>query len=120
LVPAATNSVLSLTNVQAQNAGTYSAIVSNTAGFITSTNAALTVTGTAPAAPQLSTAAYTNGTFNLTVNGASGHDYIVQISSNLTDWVSIYTNPAATLPFIWNDPAASNFTRRFYRIQVGH
>ena len=119
LVPNATNSVLTLTNVQGTNAGAYSVIVSNTVGFITSTNALLAVTSTTPAPPQLSTPAYTNGSFNLTVSGDAGHDYIIQTSTNLSDWESIYTNPMPTLPFLWNDSGASNFSRRFYRIQVG-
>ncbi len=88
-VPNATNSVLTVTNVQGLNAGVYSVIVSNTAGFIASTNASLTVTNTTPAAPQISNSALTNGTFSLTINGDSGHDYIIQTSSNLTDWESI-------------------------------
>jgi pectate lyase len=118
-VPNATNSTLTLTNVQADNAGTYSVIVSNAAGFVTSTNASLAVSTTTPATPHLSTPGYTNGTFSLTVDGPAGHDYVVQTSSNLADWTSIYTNPMPTLPFIWNDSGASDFSRRFYRIQVG-
>ena len=118
-LPNATNSILTLTNVQGSNAGVYSVIVSNTAGFAPSANASLTVTSTTPALPQLSNSVYTNGTFSLTVNGDSGHDYIIQTSSNLTDWNSVFTNPQANPPFIWNDPGASNFNQRFYRIQVG-
>jgi hypothetical protein len=77
------------------------------------------VSTTTSTTPQLSTPGYTNGTFSLTVNGPSGHDYVIQTSSNLADWTSIYTNPMATLPFIWNDLGASDFSRRFYRVQVG-
>jgi hypothetical protein len=43
----------------------------------------------------------------------------VQASTNLTDWTSIFTNHAPTPPFDWSDPAASNFSRRFYRVQLG-
>ena len=119
LVPDATNSVFTLTNAQPANAGVYSALITNAAGTVLSTNVTLTVTGGSPAQPQLSATTYNNGTFSLTVNGDSGHDYIVQVSSNLVDWTSLYTNPMPTLPFIWNDPGAGDFTRRFYRIQVG-
>ena len=118
-VPNATNSVLTLTNVQSANAGVYSVLITNTAGNILSDNVTLTVSGGTPARPQLSTLVYTNGTFSLTVNGDSGHDYIIQASSNLTDWDSIFTNSMPAIPFIWIDPGASNFNRRFYRIQVG-
>ncbi len=118
-VPNATNSVLTLTNVQSANAGVYSVLITNTAGNILSDNVTLTVSGGTPARPQVSTLVYTNGTFSLTVNGDSGHDYIIQASSNLTDWDSLFTNSMPAIPFIWNDPGAGNFNRRFYRVQVG-
>jgi pectate lyase len=117
-IPNATNSILTLSNVQPANAGMYSVLITNSAGPVLSTNASLTLSSTTPAAPQLSAPAYSNDSFSLTVNGDAGHDYIIQVSSNLTDWQYIFTNPNPTLPFIWNDPGASNFTRRFYRVQI--
>jgi pectate lyase len=118
-VPNATNAVLTLTNAQAASAGVYSVFVTNHTGFAASTNASLVVSVTAPATPQISNAAYSSGAFNLTVNGDSGHDYIIQTSTNLTNWTSVFTNPMPTLPFTWNDAGAGNFSRRFYRIQLG-
>ena len=118
-VPNATNAVLTLTSVQATNAGVYSVVVTNPAGSATSTNVILALSGTAPAMPQVSGLIYRNGTFSLTVNGDSGHDYIIQSSTNLTDWTGVFTNFMPTLPFIWQDSDAGNFNRRYYRIQVG-
>jgi pectate lyase len=118
-VPNATNSTLILSNVQPTDAGVYSVVVSNIAGGVMSTNAALVVSVTTPSQPQLSGPGYTNGTFSLTVNGSTGHDYIVQASTNMVDWSSIFTNPMPTLPFTWSDPGASNYGLRFYRIQLG-
>jgi pectate lyase len=116
----ATNAFLTLINIQATNAGTYSVIVSNVAGSVTSTSALLTVSaGTPPARPQLTGFVYNNGTFSLTVSGDPGLDYIVQASTNLTDWAGIFTNHSPTPPFVWSDSAASNFSQRFYRIQLG-
>ena len=45
----ATNSTLTITNVQSADMASYSVIVSNTSGTVTSSNATLTVIGTAPA-----------------------------------------------------------------------
>jgi len=117
----ATNVTLILANVQTTNAGAYSVIVTNTAGSVISSNAILTVSSGAPSSqPQLSGFIYNNdGTFSLTVNGDTGPDYIVQASTNLTDWASIFTNHSPTPPFIWTDSGASNFNQRFYRIQLG-
>jgi pectate lyase len=115
----ATNTTLTLANIQATNAGTYSVTVTNVAGSVTSTNAILTVSLGTPSKPQLSGFIYNNGTFSLTVNGDTGPDYIVQASTNLTDWTSIFTNHSPIPPFVWTDLVASNFSQRFYRIQLG-
>ena len=115
----ATNAFLTLINIQATNAGIYSVTVSNVAGSVTSTNALLAVSAGTPARPQLAGFGYNNGTFSLTVSGDPGLDYIVQASTNLTDWASIFTNHSPTPPFVWSDSAASNFSQRFYRIQLG-
>jgi pectate lyase len=118
-IPNATNTFLMLTNVQATNAGTYSVIVTNTAGSAASSNAILTVSLGTPSPPQLSGFVYNNGVFSLTVSGDSGPDYVVQASTNLTDWTSIFTNHSPIPPFVWTDFVASNFSQRFYRIQLG-
>jgi pectate lyase len=118
-VPNATNSVLTLSAVQATNAGVYSVIITNLAGSVASTNASLAVMSTTPAMPQVSGLVYTNGTFSLTVNGDSGHDYIIQTSTNLIDWTAIFTNPMSALPFTWSDSGASNFSQQYYRILLG-
>lgn len=115
----ATNASLTLLNIQTTNSGSYSVIVTNNAGSAISTNAILTVsTGTA-ARPQLSGVVFSNGTFSLTVNGDPGSDYLIQASTNLTVWSNIFTNHLPAMPFIWVDSEASNFTRRFYRVQTG-
>jgi hypothetical protein len=118
-IPNATNAFLTLINIQATNAGTYSVTVSNVAGSVTSTSALLTVSAGTPARPQLSDFVFSNGTFSLTVSGDPGLDYIVQASTNLTDWTSIFTNHSPIPPFVWTDLVASNFSQRFYRIQLG-
>ena len=114
----ATNSTFTINSVQGTNTGAYSVIVSNSAGFIASTNAILATTDGSTTPPQLSVPSFSHGTFSLTVNGASGPDYVVQVSTNLKDWVNIFTNHAPTPPFIWSDVAAGDFSQRFYRIQV--
>jgi pectate lyase len=115
----ATNSTLTLAQVQVADAGVYSVVITNVAGSAASTSVPLVVSVTQPAAPQLSGLLYNNGTFSLTVNGNSGHDYIIQVSTNLTDWTAIFTNSMPTLPFMWSDTNAGNFGQRFYRVEVG-
>ena len=75
-----------------------------------------------PVKPTLSSAAATNGTFSLTVNGDNGPDYVLLGTTNLNppiSWQPVKTNLSALPPINFTDPAATNFTRRFYRIQLG-
>jgi hypothetical protein len=48
----------------------------------------------------------------MTVSGVAGSNYVVQASSNLTDWVSVFTN---TSPFTFVDSNANQFPQRFFR-----
>jgi endonuclease/exonuclease/phosphatase family metal-dependent hydrolase len=74
------------------------------------------VTNNPPPAPAvLSSPAYAGNQFQFTVTGTTGSNYIVQVSTNLSDtanWISIRTNAA---PFIFSEPNAANFGQRFYR-----
>ena len=54
-----------------------------------------------------------------TVTGQSGQEYIIQASTNLVNWVDVYTNPDYTAPFNFVDPNATNYTSRFYRVVTG-
>jgi uncharacterized repeat protein (TIGR01451 family) len=67
--------------------------------------------------PQLS-AAYTGsgGTFKLSVTGTAGQNYTVQASTNLVNWVPIYTNSGS---FIFTDSNTASYPYRFYRALVG-
>ncbi len=114
----ATNSSLSLPNVQATNAGSYSVVITNAAGAITSSVARLTVSSDI-VRPEISTVVFNRGVFSFSVNGSAGQSYLVQASTNLTDWSTLFTTNPAVLPFTWNDAGASNFIQRFYRIQLG-
>jgi len=50
-------------------------------------------------------------------NGASGRSYVIQASTNLTDWQNIRTNVGLAGPISFTD-SFSNFTRRFYRVKA--
>jgi len=70
--------------------------------------------------PQLSASSSgTAGLFRFTVTGQSGQEYIIQASTNLVNWVDVYTNPDYTAPFNFVDPNATNYTSRFYRVVTG-
>jgi autotransporter-associated beta strand protein len=71
------------------------------------------------AQPTTGSAAYSNGQFSLTVNGDTGPDYIVQVSTNLLNWQSLFTNNSPAMPFIFTDTNAVAVPVQFYRIELG-
>ncbi|MGD0813866.1 MAG: glycosyl hydrolase 53 family protein [Verrucomicrobiota bacterium] len=116
-VATATNSVVSLANVQASNAGPYQVVLSNSYGAITSAAALLGVTGvpasflSGPGALQFS-----NGQFLFSLTGLTGQGAVViDGSTNLVQWIPILTNPSAFGAAAIVDSNASNFHQRFYR-----
>jgi hypothetical protein len=109
-----TNSSLSLTNVQLTDSGTYSVVVTNLFGAVTSAPAILFVyTNTAQLAAQLAAPANpSNGQFQFSIAGVTGFNYAVQVSSNLVNWVSLQTN---VVPFGFTDTNMNLAPHRFYR-----
>jgi PA14 domain/Chitobiase/beta-hexosaminidase C-terminal domain len=66
---------------------------------------------------------YAGGQFQLQLAGLAGKDYVLQASTNFSDWTSIATNfspadPGVTLPgslFNFTDNSTTDFPYRFYR-----
>ncbi len=115
---------LLLPNVSASDAGDYSVIITSPYGSVTSLVATLTVTiPTTP--PQIIT---TDGSFGFTTNqfgfgfsisGAVGQTIAVDGSTNLMDWITLFTNVVdSTSPFYFLDPTATNVPWRFYRARL--
>lgn len=73
-----------------------------------------------PSPPAFSAPAITTGMFQSAISGSAGPDYSIYASTNLSSgWqLLLVTNPVA-LPFLFTDPAATNFRQRFYRVQLG-
>ena len=68
-----------------------------------------------PSAPHLSNPLFNGGTFTLTITGIPGQ-YILQASSDLTNWTTISTNSVPSLGTAQLlDPNASSFPHRYYR-----
>ena len=108
-ITGATNTTLSLTNVQAAQAGNYTVIVTNSVASVTSTTAVLTVlvppTILTPPASQ-TVMAGTNVTFSVTASGAAPISYQWQFSGAA---VSGATNATLTLTNV-QAARAGNYT----------
>jgi len=105
----ATNAALTLSDINTNQAGTYSVAVSNTAG---STNSTALLTVYATAAATLASTAHADGQFALIVAGMPGCQYVIQASIDMVNWIPVYTN---TAPFTFVDTDAGQFSQRFYR-----
>ena len=61
---------------------------------------------------QLTLSIPAGGQLTLRMTGASGIPHVIEASTDLVHWVSVETNVA---PFTFTDPAAGQFSQRFYR-----
>ena len=103
IVAAATNSTLTLNNVTAAQAGTYSVTITGNIGLTSNLTATLTP------------AVYAHGQCSFNIAGTPGYQYIVQASTNLGNWIPLQTN---TAPFTFVDANAGQFQQRFYRTLI--
>ena len=110
-ISGAVNSSLALTDVQLTNAGCYSVVITNDTGSVTSALASLTIYTNAAATMSGSLNA-TNGQFQLNVAGVVGLSYEVQASSNLVNWITLWTN---TSPFSVVESNSAAYPQEFYR-----
>ncbi len=113
-VPGATNATLALGPATFSVAGTYRVVASNFLASAVSPDAQLTVVpvqlGPATLAP--------NQALQFTASGLAGQIYAIQSSTDLNNWMTVFTGPAGpdgTLPF--TDPQGPSNTPRFFRIE---
>jgi hypothetical protein len=121
LVDGATTNVLTISNAQLTNSGSYWVTVTNIAGSVTSSNALLTVI-LPPSFGNIIAAG--GGGFILSgTSGLSNGTYLVLISSNLLTPPSLWT-PIATNQFdsdgnfIFTNTAQTNAPQLFYLLQL--
>jgi hypothetical protein len=69
-------------------------------------------------APGIGNLSFAGGHFGFTVNGQSGPDYGIEISTNLTQWSDLFTTNSPVLPFVRTD-TNSAASQRFYRVKLG-
>jgi VCBS repeat-containing protein len=53
--------------------------------------------------------------FSLQLSGVPASTYVIEASTNLTDWTPISTNSGLTGSVVFTDTEAANFSQRFYR-----
>ena len=113
-----TSSALALSNVQTNDAGSYSVVVTNLAGSVASVVATLTVTTPVLILSLSGVEGMASNGFTFHLSVPVGCTYIILASTNLQDWTPICTNVAATGSEVLTDTAATNYSRRFYKALV--
>ena len=114
-IAGATGTTYSRPNVQPADAGNYDVIVTNSLGSVTSAPASLVLVSQ----PQLLSPAWSsNGTFSFTLNGSSGFNYVIEVTTNLSTWspVGTISNPAGLTVF--NETNLSAYPFRAYRARL--
>jgi hypothetical protein len=112
-----TNSTLVFSNVTSSVVGTYFVRVTNFFGSVTSSNAVLALAPVAPPAGGVIQFGMTGGQPLLQFAGIPGQPYLVQASTNLTDWKVIGTaTDLGDGTFEFADPDWTNYSACFYRI----
>ena len=61
--------------------------------------------------------AFTNGMFRLSLFAAKGSNYVLEASTNLTNWTPLFTNVPTTNLFDLFDTNATDYQHRFYRVR---
>ncbi|MDB6123977.1 MAG: large protein [Pedosphaera sp.] len=115
----ATNSTLTLTNLQATDAGSYSVTVTNDISATNSTAVALTVTGQTPR-PVISSVVKNGSIVTVTwTNVVNGATYRLQSNTSLgnTNWLDIAPDVTATNATASKNDTASG-SQKFYRVVV--
>jgi hypothetical protein len=69
--------------------------------------------------PTASSIVLNGGYFGFQINGQTGPDYAVQVSSNLFNWSTLLITNSPAMPFSWADTNAATLPAQFYRIKVG-
>jgi hypothetical protein len=100
-LPGQTVSMLALTNIDGTLAGSYSVVVSNSGGVVTSLPGVLVVSSS-NAPPSLAAMSGQPGKFDFQLTGETGRNYRIEFSTDLTGWTNECAFPRT--PYSYHDP----------------
>ena len=108
------------TIAQSPSTQTVAVVVADNSTPIMSATQSFTTTVIQPVVPALHAASsFTNGQFGFWINGDTGPDYTIQVSTNLTSWNPVFTGNSLPVPCFWVDTNSSSYPIRFYRVVLG-
>jgi uncharacterized delta-60 repeat protein len=113
----ATSTSLTLTNLRLTDTGSYDVLVTNVIGSVTSAVAVLTVKALT-ILPTDGTFGFRSNQFGFDISGSAGWVVVVESSTNLVNWTALASNTMGSDQLSFYDAASTNFTCRFYRVQL--
>jgi GH25 family lysozyme M1 (1,4-beta-N-acetylmuramidase) len=116
-ISGATGSSYTRFNIETNDVGNYSVLVTNIAGSIASSDAELSLIPPQPSQFQL-VSLLPDGTLKLVFGGEPGLAYTIEISTNLADW-AVFTNLVNTNGTVEiNAGQTADYAQRFFRTRL--
>jgi purine nucleoside phosphorylase len=109
-----TNAVLTLTNVQSGEAGSYSVTVSNAVGATNSAAVLTVISQPALGLPCMNG----DGTFSFMLSGDLGCNYVIEVTTDWVSWTALTTLSNATGQVPFTDTNAPGSAVSFYRARL--
>ena len=113
-------SILTVTNINSANAGSYTVKSYNGSGSVTNTVTLIVAADVVNNVIDFATSAskMTTGGFSLQLSTPAGSNVVVEASSDLRTWTPIYTNLNSTGSVSFSDTGATNYSCRYYRART--
>jgi hypothetical protein len=105
----ATNASLTLSGIQFNQVGSYSVVVSNLLGQVNNPIATVSVQSPLKLGREA-------GGFR--ASGSATQTVVLQLSTNLSLWTPLYTNPTPLLPVNFLDTNSATRPKGFYRLKI--
>lgn len=104
---------------QSPSTQTVAVVVSDNGMPILSATQSFTATVIQPVVPVLNAGSVTNSQFGFWIQGDTGPDYTIMVSTDLTSWNPAFTTNSPALPCFWVDTNSAAHPVRFYRAVLG-
>ena len=114
------NAILTITNMSGATAGTYtfSASTVGLLGGLLTTTAPCTVTVTPTIVGIAANSQMEQKGFKVQFSGPTGSNLVIQASSDMKNWTSVYTNVVTGGSLTFTDPVAKTLSFRYYRAKL--
>jgi hypothetical protein len=114
------NAILTITNMSGATAGTYtfSASAVGLLGGLLTTQAPSTISMTPTVSAVAAGSGMIQNGFKIQFSAPTGSNLVIQASSDMKNWTSVYTNVVTGGSLTFTDPVAKTLSFRYYRAKL--